>query len=125
MSKLLVCGSRGLDAVDFTTHLLPICVDFDVDLIVTGGARGIDRAVEKWADRWLYRVKTVKPDYEAYGRKAPLYRDMEMAEECDACVAFWDGRSRGTRYTVDCVMGLGKPYVVFVCDAEGKVIYVE
>jgi len=30
-------------------------------------------------------------------------------EECDCLIAFWDGKSRGTEFTLDYAKQLGKP----------------
>ena len=124
MSKLLVCGSRKLHGVDFTKHLLPICNDYDVDVIITGGAVGVDRDASNWASRWLIKTETVKPDYAEYGRQAPVIRDKQMVDMCDACVAFWDGFSRGTEHTINFAKESNKPYVVFICNDSGKVVNV-
>ena len=35
-------------------------------------------------------------------------RDRGMARQCDLCVAIWNGRSHGTKYTAEYVQSLGK-----------------
>lgn len=40
---------------------------------------------------------------------ALFYRTMIVADECERCVAFWNGRSAGTRNTIDLFKGRGKP----------------
>jgi hypothetical protein len=42
------------------------------------------------------------PNYEKYGRSAPLKRnDWMLDRNPDVVVAFWDGVSRGTKYTIE------------------------
>ena len=43
----------------------------------------------------------ILPDYQLYGKGAPLKRNMQIVECADLVVAFWDGVSRGTKYTID------------------------
>jgi len=38
-----------------------------------------------------------------------LVRNKLIVEECDCLIAFWDGTSRGTKYTIDYAHQLGKP----------------
>lgn len=41
------------------------------------------------------------PDYGKYGRSAPKVRDMQIIDDCDKVLAFWNGKSRGTKFTLD------------------------
>lgn len=38
-----------------------------------------------------------------------LQRDRVMVNQCDLMVAIWNGRSRGTKYTYDYAVEMGKP----------------
>ena len=46
-------------------------------------------------------------------------RDRLMAQRCDLCVAVWNGRSRGTKATVEYARRLGKRVLVRAFDAVG------
>ena len=39
-----------------------------------------------------------------------------MAQAGDMLLAFWDGRSAGTRHKISCMQQLGKPVVVLRTD---------
>ena len=41
------------------------------------------------------------PDYERFGRGAPLKRNITIIEHADIVLAFWDGKSRGTKFVID------------------------
>ena len=43
-----------------------------------------------------------------YDKAAPLERNKLIVEECDCVLAFWDGKSRGTKFTLDYAKRLGK-----------------
>jgi hypothetical protein len=97
--KVIIAGGRDFDDWDYLMRSLSI---FDQwrggnAEIVSGGARGADQLGEKLAKVWGYDL-TVKPaDWKKYGRGAGIIRNAEMAEYADVLVAFWDGKSRGTK----------------------------
>lgn len=41
------------------------------------------------------------PEYEKYGRSAPLKRNITIIEHADLVLAFWDGKSHGTKFVID------------------------
>ena len=105
--KLLIAGSRSITDFDLSPH-----VPADVDLIITGGAKGVDTIAEQYARQRGIPTLTVKPAYEKYGRAAPLRRDEEMVDMADAVLVIWDGVSRGSKHTADYARKKGKPLTV-------------
>lgn len=101
--KLLVVGSREIKDFDLC-GLIPL----GVELIISGGANGIDRLAEKYADENKIPKLIIRPQYESYGRAAPIKRNEEMVRLCDELLVIWDGVSRGTKYTMDYAKKLGK-----------------
>ena len=94
--KLLIAGSRGLDRFDLSGHVPP-----ETEVIISGGAKGIDTVAEKYADDHGIEKLIIRPSYELYGRAAPIKRNEEMVDLADAVLIIWDGHSRGTKYTAD------------------------
>jgi len=94
--KLLIVGSRNVRNFDLSAY-----VPDDTDLIISGGARGMDTVAEAYADAHQISKLIIRPDYEKYGRGAPLRRNDVMVDKADAVIAVWDGVSRGTKYTID------------------------
>ena len=94
--KIAVIGSRGLH-VDHLEDYLPE----GVTEIVSGGARGIDACAKDYALRHGLKLTEFLPEYEKYGRGAPLRRNITIIEYADLVLAFWDGKSRGTKYVID------------------------
>ncbi len=39
--------------------------------------------------------------WDTYGLKAGYIRNEEMADNADALIAIWDGKSRGTKHMID------------------------
>lgn len=40
---------------------------------------------------------------------SPLERNKLIVDECDCVLAFWDGQSHGTKFTIDYAKEKGKP----------------
>ena len=69
--------------------------------IVSGGARGVDSCARDYALQHGLKLTELLPEYEKYGRGAPLRRNITIIEYADHVLAFWDGKSRGTKYVID------------------------
>jgi hypothetical protein len=54
------------------------------------------------------------PDYKRYGKGAPLKRNLEIIEYADRVIAFWDGKSRGTKFVIDQCEKINKPVEVIL-----------
>ena len=106
--KVAVIGSRGLTVGDLNDYLPE-----GVTEIVSGGARGIDTCARQYALSAKIKLTEILPDYERYGRAAPLKRNNQIIDYADHVVAIWDGTSRGTKYTIDRCIRYGKPLTVF------------
>ena len=101
--KIAIIGSRTL-SVDISPYIPVQCAT-----IVSGGANGIDRCAARYAkDNGLELVEFL-PEYDLYGKLAPLQRNNTIIDYADSVIAFWDGRSRGTRYVIDRCNKLNKP----------------
>jgi len=111
--KLLIIGSRSIKEYDFGEH-----IPAGVTMIISGGAGGIDTLAEKYADKKRLTKLIMRPRYDLYGRAAPLRRNEQMVELCDAVLAVWDGSSRGTKYTLDYAEKLGKRVILLLSDRK-------
>jgi predicted Rossmann fold nucleotide-binding protein DprA/Smf involved in DNA uptake len=107
--KIAVIGSRNL-----TVENLEKYIPEDADELVSGGARGIDSCVARFAKKHSIPLVEFLPDYARYGRAAPIKRNEEIARYADAAIAIWDGCSRGTSYTVRQFEKQGKPVTIIV-----------
>ena len=102
--KLAIIGSRNCPEINIEEHLKLI-----PDTIVSGGAKGADTFAMDFARQHGLKLIVFFPDYEKYGRQAPLMRNKLIVEECDCLLAFWDGQSKGTKFTLDYAKEKGKP----------------
>lgn len=104
-----IIGSRDLWVPNLGDYLPP-----GVTGIVSGGARGVDTCAREYAQRNNIALTEFLPDYDAYGRSAPLKRNDLIVQAADLVIAFWDGKSRGTRYTIDCAKRMGVKTITYV-----------
>ena len=105
--RIAVIGSRTVESIDFS-----LVGATDGDVIVSGGAKGVDSLAAEAALAGGLPVTVFVPDYEKYGRAAPHVRNRKIVENCDRLVAFWDGMSRGTASTIALARRQGKPVSV-------------
>lgn len=94
--RIAVVGSRSLE-VDNLADYLPE----NVTEIISGGACGIDNCARMYALSHGLKLTEFLPEYNKYGRSAPLRRNITIIENADLVLVFWDGISRGTKFVID------------------------
>lgn len=82
-------GSRGLKVPNLGNYLPE-----NVTEIVSGGAKGVDTCAKEYALSRGIKLTEYLPEYEKYGKVAPLKRNITIIESADLVLAFWDGISR-------------------------------
>lgn len=93
--KMLIVGSRSITDFDLSAY-----IPKEVDTIISGGADGVDSLAEQYADTHRLSKYILRPRYDLYGRAAPIKRNEQMVDISDAVLVIWDGRSKGTQYTL-------------------------
>lgn len=100
--RVIIAGGRDFNDYDLLErkmdHLLSKISN--TIIIVCGKARGADTLGEQYAKARNYQVAYYPADW-SIGKAAGYIRNTEMAENADALVAFWDGKSRGTKHMID------------------------
>ena len=87
--------------------------------IISGTAKGADTLGEQFAFNYGIKVKRFPANWDAYGKSAGYIRNEQMAKYAvsDGCygvlVAFWDGKSRGTKHMIDLAKKHGLTVYVF------------
>lgn len=102
--KVAVIGQRNLFVEDFSKYL-----PAETTEIISGGAKGIDSCIEIYAAKNNIKVTVIKPEYEKYGKSAPLQRNMVIVAESDIVIAFWNGESKGTAFVIENCKKQNKP----------------
>ena len=111
--KLMIAGSRTITDFNLENY-----ISNDVELIISGGAKGIDTLAEKYADKHNLSKLVLRPKYNLYGKGAPLKRNEEMIDIADSILVIWDKKSTGTKYTIDYAKKKSKPINVIIVNTE-------
>lgn len=106
--KIAIIGSRNLKVKNLEKFL-----PNNVTEIVSGGARGIDTCAKEYALKHRIKLTEFLPDYEKYGRIAPLKRNLQIIDYADEVFAFWDGKSKGTYFVIENCKSKNKKIRVF------------
>ena len=106
--KLSVIGSRTFENYEMLANEI-LKLNLKISSVISGGAKGADTLAEKWARENNIPILLFKPDWKKYGRAAGLRRNESIIESCDYCLAFWDGKSKGTKFSIDLCKKLKKP----------------
>lgn len=108
--KVAIVGSRELilNTSDIKFYLPAAATE-----IVSGGAKGVDTLAKNFAIENNYKYIEFLPDYEKYGKAAPLRRNDEIIDYADIVLALWDGKSKGTKYVIDKCKKIGKSIIVY------------
>ena len=107
---LLVVGSRSITDYVFVKEKLDYLIGsirgkyrFQV---VSGGANGVDKLAERYAEENGLEMHVMPAEWDKYGRRAGFIRNDDMHRYISGfthrgCVAFWDGKSRGTLHSLE------------------------
>ena len=107
--KIAIIGSRNIFIDDLGKYLPE-----NVTEIVSGGAKGVDACARKYATHNKIMLTEFLPEYSKYGKAAPLKRNIQIIEYADEVLAFWDGKSKGTKHVSDSCEKLGKKVTVIM-----------
>lgn len=115
MTIYAVIGSRNYSDLD---RVAQWCIDNITaqDVIVSGGARGVDTTAKASAKVLGCGYIEFLPDYSTYGKRAPLERNKLIVDAADEVVAFWDGESTCTQHSVTLAKKQGKK-VTIICES--------
>lgn len=114
--KIVVGGCR--DFFDYSTvsaHLDALLKTHDPNDTVTflsGHCSGVDQLTEQYARERGYSLLLFPAEWKRYGRAAGPMCNQAMVEKSDQVVAFWDGKSRGTKSLIQYAQKLQKPLVI-------------
>ena len=118
--KLAIVGSRSFKDEGYIwqeierfirdhSHARPV--------ILSGGASGVDEYAKRYAEKWNLNYIVFQPYFVAEPTakfKALHYfvRNRQIVDNADKVLAFWDGISKGTDYTVQYAKKIRTPVMV-------------
>jgi len=96
-----------------------VAMQADIDKIVSCGAIGPDTFAVQWANANKIPTNTHLPDWNPNGVFDPCAghdRNAFIVDDCDVILAFWDGKSEGTRDTMNQAKKAGKKVYYVLAD---------
>ena len=112
--KLAIIGSRSIENLNLDEYIKE-----KPDTIISGGAKGIDTIAWEWALENHIEIIVHKPNHNIHGKWAALRRNDIIVDEADKIMAFWNGKSTGTKYVIDRAKKLNKPLeIIFINEEE-------
>lgn len=93
--RVIIAGSRTINEASELEKAIELS-GFTISKIICGGAMGVDRLGEKYAFSHDLPIQYFWPDWEQHGKAAGPIRNSLMAENADALILVWDGKSRGS-----------------------------
>ena len=104
--KIAVVGSRVWE--DYA-RLEGVLDKYPASELVSGAAQGADRLAEVYAIKRRIPITIYEPNMTGgYDVREYHKRNQNIVENCDKLVAFWDGKSAGTRGTIERARRAGK-----------------
>jgi len=109
--RVIVAGGRKFNDYPLLENKLDnilseVCKTHTVH-IVSGRAFGADKLGERYANWNDLPIDSYPAEWDKYGKSAGYKRNALMADNADALVAFWDGKSRGTMHMIDLAKSKG------------------
>ena len=97
--RTIIAGSRN-----FTDYALlkQECDKYEITEVVSGTAAGADYYGEVYALEKELPCTRFPADWKKHGNLAGRIRNREMADYGERLIAFWDGKSPGTRHMIKC-----------------------
>ena len=109
--KLAIIGSRTFNDYDVLCDNLESMIN-TTTLVVSGAAKGADSMGERWAKDNGIKTLIFPAEWDKYGKRAGHIRNEDIIKNCEFCVAFWDGVSKGTMHSVSLCKKYNKPYKI-------------
>lgn len=98
--RIIIAGGRDFYDYDLVKMTMAR-IAYKPAVIVSGCAKGADTLGIKWAIDNFTPVDKYPADWDRYGKSAGYKRNVQMAENADMLIAFWDGKSKGTKHMID------------------------
>jgi hypothetical protein len=105
--KVAIIGSRDFNDYSIIIENLKH-YESNIKTVISGGANGADKLAERWAKENNKEIIIFLPDWKKYGKSAGIIRNKDIVENSDIIFAFWDGKSKGTKNSIDYATKLKK-----------------
>lgn len=103
-NRVAVIGSRGFEAYVFFSYKIEYLIsnlEGEIEFVSGGCKSGADALIKRYCEENNIKLTEFLPDYNKYtGKSAPIKRNDEIVQYTTHLIAFYDGLSKGTGYTI-------------------------
>ena len=117
--KIIIAGGRDFDDYEYMSSKLrevmtdaAICDHRSVK-IISGMAKGADTLAIRYADEHKLTKILFPANWKLHPRLAGFLRNEDMLSIATHLIAFWDGKSSGTKHMIDIAQAKGIPVWIF------------
>ena len=107
--RIAIVGSRSIMIDNLGDYIE------NVTEIVSGGANGVDKCAANYAKDRRIKLTEFLPEYDKYGKAAPIVRNKRIVDYADKVIVFWDGKSKGSLSVIKYAEKIGKPCKIVLC----------
>ena len=120
-------GSRGFDDYELLERVLNLIQrgNLAFDTIVSGDARGTDRLAERYAIKNNLKTIIHPAEWDKHGKGAGYIRNVDIWNDSDFGLAFWDGQSKGTAHSFKLSIKQNKKLFIYNYSTENFYLYQE
>ena len=101
--KIIIAGGRNFTDYQTLIKFCNLILQDQTEIEIVSGAyyKGADLLGEKYAQEKGYKLTQFPANWKRYGKAAGPKRNEQMANYADALIAFWDGKSKGTKHMIE------------------------
>lgn len=111
--NVAIVGSRSINNLSLLEEIWEkLDLDYD-NMIISGGAVGVDTNARQLADRYGMDLIEYLPDWKKFGKSAGFRRNRTIIDKCDMCICIWDGESHGAKHDIDLCKEMHKTCYVY------------
>ncbi|AMC11907.1 hypothetical protein Lupro_11805 [Lutibacter profundi] len=113
--KLIIAGGRNFTDYKKLCQICDQLLQDQTNIEIVSGAyyKGADKLGKQYAKEHNYPIKQFPANWKQYGKAAGPKRNKEMANYADSLIAFWDGKSKGTKNMIDLAEQVGLKVRIF------------
>ena len=115
--RIIIAGGRDFNDYDYLRSCcLPIVDHLACKhelIIISGHAKGADLLGEQFANEQGLTLEVYPANWKSHWRSAGFKRNEMMGDIANGLIAFWDGRSHGTKHMIEYAKSKGLNVYVF------------
>lgn len=118
--NIIVAGGRDFDDYQLLSEKLDKMFQNITPTIICGEANGADLLGRRYAREHNLMIRSFPANWKELGKRAGFVRNEVMAEVADGLVAFWDGKSKGTKHMIETMQKMNKPVRIIKYEVKTK-----